>query len=164
MHGYELHQELSRKTGLGLIWTVKQAQLYALLAKLESGGLIAAEVLVQGHRPARRVFHLTEEGGAFYKAWVKEPSGRRDFRLGFLAKLYFAQREGPDAAKALLADQRRLCALWLEGMIERRDACGDGNLDGLVYRYRVGQIEAMSVWLDECLAYIEAPSKAIAAV
>jgi len=156
MHGYELFRELSRKTGLGLIWTVKQAQLYAVLAKLETEGLISAEVVVQGSRPARRVFHLTEAGRSAFSGWLREPASRKEFRLDFLAKLCFALRAGPSAAESLVAEQRRLCALWLEEMRSRGEASEARSLDSLVYRYRVGQLEAMSAWLEECADYVGA--------
>ncbi len=156
MHGYELHQELSRKTGLGLVWTVKQAQLYAIMAKLEGRGFVVAETLVLGNRPARRVFHLTEEGLAAYGEWLVAPVGRRDFRLDFLAKLHFAQKGGPRVAAALLAKQRALCAEWIAGMEDRARASEDRGLDVLVYRYRLGQLKAMLVWLDECKEHFTA--------
>jgi PadR family transcriptional regulator, regulatory protein AphA len=158
MHGYELHQELCRKTGLGLVWTVKQAQLYAILAKLESEGLIAAEVVAQGNRPPRKVFHLTESGEAAYESWVRNPAPRRDFRLDFLAKLYFAQREGPMVAEELLAGQRKLCSSWVEEMRARSGSFEELGLDSLVYRYRIGQLEATLAWLDECSDYLGVPS------
>jgi DNA-binding PadR family transcriptional regulator len=155
MHGYELHQELSRKMGLGLIWTVKQGQLYAILAKLESGGLIAAEVLVQGNRPARRVFHPTEEGIKAFQDWVGVPSSRRAFRLDFLAKLFFAHRNGPEEAGFLLSKQRALCASWIGEMEVRAGATEGGGMDALVYRYRIGQLTAMLAWLDDCKDYFK---------
>jgi PadR family transcriptional regulator, regulatory protein AphA len=158
MHGYELHQELSHKTGLGLVWTVKQAQLYAILAKLETEGLIAAEVVVQGSRPPRKVFHLTGSGEEAYARWVRSPVERRDFRLDFLAKLYFAQRDGRKVAEQLLSEQRKLCESWIEEMRTRKESCERINLDSLVYRYRVGQLEATLAWLDDCFRYLEAPS------
>ena len=152
MHGYELHHELRGGTGLGLIWTIKQAQLYALLAKLESEGLIAAELSVQGNRPTRRVFHLTLAGQAAFDSWLRRPAARRDFRLDFLAKLYFARRGDSSLARALLTEQRSLCAHWLQEMRERGAACRDGSSDEPVYRFRIGQLESMLAWLDECLA------------
>jgi DNA-binding PadR family transcriptional regulator len=158
MHGYELHREICRKTGLGLVWTVKQAQLYAILAKLEAEGLIAAEVVVQGNRPPRKVFHLTRDGEAAYESWVKSPVERREFRLDFLAKLQFAQREGRKVAEVLLSEQKKLCAGWMEEMQARSVSCGDRGLDSLVYRYRIGQLEAMMAWLDECSDYLEVSS------
>ncbi len=42
MYGYEIHQLLSQPEGLGLIWHLKQSQLYALLEKLEKDGLLEA--------------------------------------------------------------------------------------------------------------------------
>ncbi len=152
MHGYELHRELRGRTGLGLIWTIKQAQLYALLAKLESEGLIAAELSAQGNRPTRRVFHLTHAGRAAFDSWLRRPSARRDFRLDFLAKLFFARRGDSSLARALLTEQRRLCALWLGEMRERGASCRDGSPDAPVYRFRIGQLESMLAWLDECIA------------
>lgn len=155
MHGYELHRELSRKTGLGLIWTVKQAQLYAILAKLEAEALIRAEVRVQGNRPARRVFHLSAKGEEVFDAWMGAVAARKDFRLDFLAKLYFARQGKPEAARILLSEQRRLCSSWLAEMRERGASSADRDLDALVYRFRIGQLESMLAWLDECSAYIE---------
>jgi DNA-binding PadR family transcriptional regulator len=158
MHGYELHQELSRKTGLGLVWSVKQAQLYAILAKLEAEGLIAAEVVAQGNRPPRKVFHLTQGGQAVYASWVKSPVERRDFRLDFLAKLHFAQRDGRKVAEALLSEQKKICAGWVDEMRARGGSCAGRSLDSLVYRYRIGQLEAMLAWLEECSDYLKASS------
>jgi PadR family transcriptional regulator, regulatory protein AphA len=158
MHGYELHRELSRKTGLGLIWTVKQAQLYAILAKLEGEELIAADIVAQEGRPARKVFHLTRKGRKAYSEWVLSPVPRKDFRLDFLAKLYFAQRDGRASAEALLGAQSELCSAWIDEMRARGEACEERSLDSLVYRYRIGQLEAMSAWLDECSEYYGSPS------
>jgi len=156
MHGYELYRELGRKSGLGLVWTVKQAQLYAILARLETVGLISSELVASAQGPARKVFHLTAEGRAAFAEWVREPASRRDFRLDFLAKLLFAEKKGCRAATALVSEQRRLCGQWLEEMRARSAACEKGSLDALVYRFRVGQLASMASWLDECAAYVGA--------
>ena len=150
LHGYDLYREMTRPSGLGLIWSVKQAQLYGMLARLERDGLIDAEVVVGGTRPARRVFHLTPAGRRAYRAWVTTPSQRRDFRLVFLAKLLFAREEGTDAD--LIERQRALCQGWLDDMRDRGSSAAGGSLDDLVYRYRIGQLEAMRAWLDTCAA------------
>ena len=150
MHGYELHRELGRKTGLGLVWTVKQALLYAILAKQESEGLIASELVAREGRASRRVFHLTAEGREAYELWLRAPSSRKDFKLDFLVKLHFAGREGGAAATTLIAGQRKLCCSWIDDMRERSGSCEAGSLDALVYRFRIGQLEAALAWLDEC--------------
>jgi PadR family transcriptional regulator, regulatory protein AphA len=154
MHGYELYRELCRKSGLGLVWTVKQAQLYGILARLESAALVASELVVSGQRPARKVFHLTEEGRAAFDGWVSAPAGRRDFRLDFPAKLLFARKAGARAAAALVSAQRRSCASWLDDMRSRGAACEAGSLDELFYRYRIGQLEAAASWLELCASYV----------
>jgi PadR family transcriptional regulator, regulatory protein AphA len=151
LHGYELYRELSRKTGLGLVWTVKQAQLYAILSKLEGEGLISAELVAQEGRPPRRVFHLTTRGRKAYSEWSASPASRKDFKLDFFAKLYFARRAGWSAAEALVVAQRGACSAWIDEMRARSDSCEAGSLDDLVYRYRIGQLEATLSWLDECL-------------
>jgi DNA-binding PadR family transcriptional regulator len=161
MHGYELNQSLSQKTGLGLIWSVKQAHIYAILAKLEAEAYISGQVVAQGNRPPRRVFSLTDEGRQAYEAWVSSPVPRKDFRLDFLAKLYFAHREGREVAEALLAEQRKLCSCWVEEMSASFGSCDEGCLDSLVYKYRVGQLEAMLAWLDECAAYFRGVKAAV---
>jgi PadR family transcriptional regulator, regulatory protein AphA len=161
MHGYELHRELSRKTGLGLVWTVKQAQLYAILAKLESEGLVAAELVAQEGRPPRKVLHLTAVGRGAFAEWARSPSPRKDFKLDFLAKLHFARRAGGSEAEALVAAQRRLCEAWADEMRAKSEACEAGNLDELVYLYRIGQLEATLAWLDECSERFGASTAAI---
>lgn len=158
MHGYELHRELSRKTGIGLIWTVKQALLYAILSKLEARGLIVAQVLVQENRPVRKVFHLTEEGQSAFEDWVSTPSSRKDFKLDFLAKLHFARKKGRKSGKGLLAKQRALCVAWIAEIEERERAAKKEGVDALVFRYRIGQLKATLAWLDECKAYLDGRS------
>ena len=160
MHGYELYRELCRKSGLGLVWTVKQAQLYAILSRLEAAGLVASSLVASGRGPARRVFRVTAEGRAAFDAWLRAPASRKDFRLDFLAKLVLARRLGGRAAASLVAAQRRACAAWLDDMRGRGAACEAGSLDELVYRYRIGQLEATAAWLEECAAGAAAKGKA----
>ena len=154
MHGYELYQELCRKSGLGLIWTVRQSQLYAILARLEARSLVASQIVDSGPRPARKVFHLTEEGTETFESWLLRPAGRKDFRLDFCAKLLFARAAG--CASALVAAQKGECAHWLAEMRSRGEACPELSMDRLVYRYRVSQLESMAAWLDECASFVEA--------
>lgn len=152
MHGYEIYQTLAEPTELGMVWRLKQSQLYALLGRLEGEGYLVAEVEAQGSRPPRKVFHLTEAGREAFLTWVRTPVPHgRDLRLEFLAKLYFARQEGDTVARALVVAQRAECTTWLA-----RQQAQDGSLDGsapyrwLVYEFRVGQLEAMLAWLDRC--------------
>ncbi|MFN8459541.1 MAG: PadR family transcriptional regulator [Anaerolineae bacterium] len=76
MYGYEIHQQLSHATGLGLVWRLKQSQLYALLTKLENEGFVTTTVELQDTRPPRKMFELTETGRQKFLNWIEQPVGR----------------------------------------------------------------------------------------
>jgi DNA-binding PadR family transcriptional regulator len=158
-HGYEIHQRLANPAGLGGVWRLKQSQLYALLGRLEAEGYVAATLEPQETRPARKVFRLTPAGRRAYQAWVRAavPHGR-DFRVEFLAKLFFARREGPAQAAALIDAQREACRAWLEAQSAQARALKKTQPYGwLVAEFRLGQIRAMLDWLDVCEASSSEP-------
>ncbi len=154
LHGYELHQRLQEAQTLGLVWHVKQAHLYALLTKLETEGLIAAQLIPQDIRPPKRLLHLTEAGRAAFTTWRSEPVAHgRDIRIEFLAKLFWAQRHGPAAIHHLIAAQRETTQILLAEL--RQDMTIDTEampFARLVYLFRSGQLEAVLAWLDTCEA------------
>lgn len=152
MHGYEIHQHLSDPTGLGLVWRLKQSQLYALLTKLEREGYVTTTIEYQDTRPPRKIFELTEAGRQAFLEWVQRPVPQgRKLRLDFLAKLYFAHREGPEVVSRLIEQQRAACRSWLDQQQEEIGLLRQTHpYDWLVHQFRIGQIEAMLAWLDTC--------------
>jgi DNA-binding PadR family transcriptional regulator len=163
-HGYEIYQELLARDGLGQVWRIKQSQLYALLAKLEEEGLLSAAVQMQDARPPRKVLALTATGRAAFLTWRQCPVARgRQMRTEFLAKLYFALREGPQPARSLLEAQIATCGAWLA---EREpaapppmDSAAAGAADRHDYReffaysvqqFRLRQIHTFLAWLQVC--------------
>lgn len=149
MHGYEIHQRMSEAAGLGIVWHLKQSQLYALLARLEKRGYVAYTLEPQEPRPPRKVYALTPEGAAAFESWLRSPVERgRDFRLEFLAKVYFAQARNPAVRQALFTAQRSACRRWREELEAEREAQEQELFEHLVYTFRLGQIEAMLEWLD----------------
>lgn len=159
MHAYEMHQQLVQAEALGLVWHLKQGHLYAMLARLEAAGLIAASTETQGTRPPRRMLALTPAGRAAFTAWLVAPVAHgRDFRLEFLAKLYFAAREGPTAVRALVAGQRAACEGWLaELRTQVREMGAERPYDALVLEFRAGQMEAILPWLARCEEVLAGP-------
>ena len=123
-HAYELHQLLQEGVEpLGLIWRLKQSNLYALLAKLEEAGYVASTVELHGTRPPRKILRLTPQGREAFAEWVRNPVEHgRDFRLEFLAKLYFAAQAGASTVRDLLSLQRQACAA-----LDRRTADPAGS-------------------------------------
>ena len=154
MHAYEMYRRLHDTDALALIWRIKQSQLYALLARLEDEGYIEAETEAQGSRPPRRMLHLTPGGRAAFDEWLTTPVHRgRELRQEFLAKLYFAQQVGPEAAARLVAAQRQTCAAALHDAEQRAETLAAAQpYAHLVYRFRAGQLAASLAWLDECVA------------
>jgi DNA-binding PadR family transcriptional regulator len=152
MYGYEIHQQLSEATGLGLVWRLKQSQLYALLTKLEREGFVTTTIEYQEARPPRKMFELTQAGRNAFEDWVQQPVAQgRKLRLDFLAKLYFARLEGPEVAGRLIERQRLACRNWLREQEEETEALRYSQpYDWLVHKFRLGQIEATLAWLDTC--------------
>lgn len=152
MHGYEIHQRMSDANGLGTVWHVKQSHLYALLTRLEKEGLVSATVEPQGVHPPRKVFRLTTLGEQAFLEWVQSGVAHgRDIRLDFLVKFYFAQMEGVDVALRLVEQQRLSCQNWLTQQQAVATALiAEQPFEQLVNQFRIGQIEAMLLWLESC--------------
>jgi PadR family transcriptional regulator, regulatory protein AphA len=149
---YEVHRRLKQTAMLHLVWHLKQRQTYALLERLEEEGCLASETVGQGRRPPRRMLRLTSHGVAMFQQWVVLPVEHgRDFRQEFMAKLYFAQREGAAVAAALVERQRAACHGWLQEFHAQLAAePADEVLDRLVIQFRIGQLDAILAWLDQC--------------
>jgi len=150
-HGYQIHQMVSTPGGLGLIWRIKQSQLYALLAKLEQDGYIFGKLETQdAARPPRRVFQLTTSGKVVFREWLRTPvRAPHLMRQEFMAKYYFARQGGKEQTRLLLDTQRATCRQWLETFKAKKAQSSSFNWQ--IYQYRAGQIEAMLAWLDACL-------------
>ncbi|MGZ3664387.1 MAG: PadR family transcriptional regulator [Ktedonobacterales bacterium] len=158
MHAYEMYQRLMQAEALGLVWHLKQSHLYALLARLEEDGFIAGTTEPQGMRPPKRVLRLTPSGQAAFEEWVTTPVAHgRDFRLEFLAKLFFALEASPQEAAALIARQRAACPEWLDELDAQEGSMEtERPYNWLVVQFRRSQIEAILGWLDTCAATLGA--------
>lgn len=153
MYGYEIHQRLLESAEVGLVWNIKQSMLYALLGRLEEEGYVSSTLEQQGARPSRKILALTPAGAEAFLGWVRSPVPHgRDFRLEFLAKLYFARAEG--IANALIAAQVAASSARRDELRARAEALAAGrSYDWLVLRYRVGQLDATLGWLGLCAAW-----------
>jgi len=152
MYAYEIHQTLAQAEALGLVWRLKQSQTYALLARLEEAGYLASTLAMQDSRPPRKVLQLTESGEAAFARWLVAPTRHgRDFRLEFLAKLFFAAQEPTATLAALLAAQRDACDGLIAQLHARIAAAPpERPYDRLVLQFRLGQLAATLAWLDTC--------------
>lgn len=152
-YGYDIFRELQTTPGLVMIWRVKQAQLYALLDKLEGQGLLESHIENADPRPARKVYKLTRQGRTVFTEWVASPVGHgRDMRQNFLARLYFAQLAGGDAARILIQRQATVCQEWIVTHQSQMDALKDSqHFEAVIYHYRISSEQAMLAWLKSLL-------------
>lgn len=156
LHGYKLHKQLSNSKGLGCVWRIKQAQLYAWLDRLQADGYITSSLQQQETRPARRVFMLTQLGEDAFTRWLHTPvQSPRQVHQEFLAKLYFISDESVEVRRQLIGQMRTECQRWLERHSPQpADDQGEKKYFYLVDSYRHGQIQAMVEWLDKCNEYL----------
>lgn len=148
-HGYQLHQKISDPVGLGLIWSLKQSQLYALLSKLEVDGYVFSTLQNQDPHPPRKMFELTESGRKIFYDWLISPvTAPRLIRQNFFAKLFFAQRENKDTVQKLIEKQRGVCQNWIDDFKGKLDGSEPMSYNWLMYQYRLGQVQALQSWLD----------------
>ena len=150
MHGYDLHKRLTSMEGIGLVWQIKQAQLYAFLEKLESDGLLDGTLVQAENRPARKLYRPSSVGRQTFRAWLRSPVlHEREIRQEFLARLYFARHEGTDAVLELLEDQINICYEWMETIqINMASLRPDQDYERMVYEYRIYQVRATLDWLN----------------
>jgi PadR family transcriptional regulator AphA len=87
----------------------------------------------------------------YYGAFLMPVQHGRDFRLEFLAKLFFAGREGPGAVTSLISHQRVACSAWIAQLQQEISAVDPiRRYDHLVLQFRLSQLEAIQTWLDQC--------------
>lgn len=150
LHGYQIYQSLREVDGLGQVWRIKQAQLYALLSKLEGAGYLQSRLQAQEVRPTRRIYQLTARGEATYESWLLSPVNTpRQMRQEFMVKLFFAKREGQQKASALIDNQLAVCRHWLEKHQEQGASSPAESFNQAVQQYRLGQIQAHLTWLEQ---------------
>jgi PadR family transcriptional regulator, regulatory protein AphA len=86
----------------------------------------------------------------YYGAFLMPVQHGRDFRLEFLAQLFFAGREGPGAVTSLISHQRVACSAWIAQLQQEISAVDPiRRYDHLVLQFRLSQLEAIQTWLDQ---------------
>lgn len=150
LHGYDLYRRFEAE--LGGIWHISQSQMYAVLKRLEGQGLVDASVEEAGSSPARRILRTTPQGSARFRDWLETPSdcNTRIMRLEFIARLYFARRQRPEALAALIEGQASALARQKanhEAILATLPA--DETWTRLGLEFRIRQLSAVADWLGE---------------
>ena len=148
MHGYQLNDYIERT--LSFCADVKKATAYFLLDKMEGRGWVTASEHREGHRPPRKVYHLTPSGEVEFQRLLREnlatfASARSaaDIGLAFLGALE------PGEAGQLLQQRRAALSAELEGI---RSAPRHGGGVQLLIDHQVNYLDSELRWLDETIA------------
>jgi DNA-binding PadR family transcriptional regulator len=86
-HGYELRAAFEALAGGEALWSVKPAQVYTTLARLEEGGLVAQNSVEQDGGPEKHIYSLTAAGRAELVEWFASGVPAEHQRDEFFVKL-----------------------------------------------------------------------------
>jgi len=144
-HGYEIMHFLD--TALQSTWQVSSSQLYVLLKRLESQGLLKCSLKAQKTRPAKRIFSLTPVGRKGFLDWLRSPvENVRDLRIEFIAKLFFfhnlSVKGGEDLIKIEIESLEGLKKKFKKGRDKENDA-----FKKIVFGIKIITIEGWLQWL-----------------
>jgi PadR family transcriptional regulator AphA len=151
IHGYDLYKRLSSLEPVGLVWRVKQSQLYAIMERLEVERLVTSTVIPGESHPNRKQYDLTDAGRSTFLTWRSSPVQHgREIRMEFLAKLYFTLLASKETTLALVIVQLASCSTWVANI--ERDLNGTPETqmyERIVFQYRLTQMRAVIGWLKE---------------
>ncbi len=159
--GYELARRFDRS--IGYFWTATHQQIYRVLKRMESDGLLAVRGLPQQSRPDKKVYSVMDAGRAALAQWLHEPIEPESIRHELAVKIRGAAFDDPSALIREVERHRKAhsdrLAHYLAG--EQRDFTGPtapGPLDAgqelqhVVLRGGIAYERMTIAWLDDVLA------------
>lgn len=163
VHGYDLKKRVFRKVFSD--FGINDGQLYPLLKKLETEGLIRKEVIVQEGAPSRHKYYITDAGRAAFAAWLESSEGeersmRYDFmrREEFFTRCNYIRHMDKKSAVAKMERQILLVRETVADFNRARERMLDKNVDPYrikLLEYGIGNQEARLAWLEGFLADIK---------
>jgi DNA-binding PadR family transcriptional regulator len=150
-HGYELLEYFKTADTLGEVWNLSTSQLYAVLKRLESGGLIEGTLRTSDHAPNRTEYTLTAAGKTALEAWLAEPNPSasiRRVRVEFLSRLFIARLLNYPTI-LMVARQKRACEQQRQELAVYLETLAPG-VGRLAVELVIGQLAAVLDWIDRC--------------
>jgi DNA-binding PadR family transcriptional regulator len=84
--GYDLSKVFSES--VSYFWHASQQQIYRELGKLETQGLVVAEVIPREGRLDKKIYSITELGKQCLVEWMKKPSEPNEIREDLFVKIF----------------------------------------------------------------------------
>ncbi|MFH8795887.1 PadR family transcriptional regulator [Streptomyces sp. NPDC017941] len=159
--GYELARRFDRS--IGYFWAATHQQIYRVLKRMESDGLIGARTVVQQDRPDKKEYSVGPLGRAALSQWLHEPIEPESVRHELAVKIRGAAFDDPAALIQEVERHRRThadrLAHYLAG--ELRDFTGPEapapldagqELQHVVLRGGIAYERMTLAWLDDVIA------------
>jgi PadR family transcriptional regulator AphA len=151
-HGYELHGYMSAR--MNEFWQLSMSQIYALLKRLEREGCVVSKQEWQENRPAKKIFSLTQTGKKRFLSWVQSPVQHvRDFRIEFMAKLFFIRKLRLSLGDSLIDRQIEVLQKKRGGIEGSKEKITD-PFERLLFSFKTAQTSAVLTWLHECKRFV----------
>lgn len=127
-HPYQLAGRLQQR--LGPAWEVNSGQVYQLVKKLETEGLIQRAQTIRGETAERHVYEITDEGVGEFERWFDHNGPEvRLCRRPLLVKVTFAGPKRLADALAKVDAYELECAQRLREIAQLRETLpGEGSL------------------------------------
>lgn len=155
-HGYDLLAHFQAQDELGRVWTMSHSQIYNVLKRLESKGLIRGETRESSMAPTRTEYTITPAGYARLEDWLFDrppPTSIRGIRVEFLSKLHICRLLGRDAGP-IIERQRATCINQRGEILNQQQKSGSAT-ERLALDFVIGQLNAAITWLDNIQLPIE---------
>lgn len=144
--GWDLME--TARVRIGDFWSLTRSQVYRELAGMAEAGLIVTDST--GARD-RRVYRLTDEGRAAFRAWVEEAPGEENIRYPLLLTLAFARHLPPERLAEFLATHRAIHQVRWDAYREEDEqarAAGANSLDLATLDFGLRYERAVLDWFD----------------
>ncbi|MEU1260122.1 PadR family transcriptional regulator [Streptomyces chartreusis] len=159
--GYELARRFDRS--IGYFWTASHQQIYRVLKRMESDGLLAVRGLPQQSRPDKKEYSVVGPGRTALSQWLHEPIEPESIRHELAVKIRGAAFDDPSALIREVERHHQVhsdrLAHYLAG--ELRDFTGPTaptpldagqELQHVVLRGGIAYERMTIAWLDDVLA------------
>lgn len=157
--GYELKAAMDES--VGFFFGASYGSIYPALKDLESRGMVRVREVVQSGKPNKKIYSITPEGEAYFRAQLKEKPAADSFRSEFLMQLFFGQNQDSDRLLRMLSEHRETQEVKLKMLKGIESSVKDvaDPYEMMCLRYGVTAFEATLSWLDETETQIKALSE-----
>ena len=119
--GYDIGKRFERS--LQNFWKAELSQIYPLLKKMESEGLISGKDSASDIGPTRRIYKRSAKGLRELQSWLSDGPVVGTERVGYLAQIYFlANLENTDQAIEFIGELRTYMLESLAVLEERESS------------------------------------------